>query len=197
MSTETDDPFPTYVPPPDLPIDYVYPATDAAKPPRIPKPPPKNPRSEPPRRIKPKEWEQALEMYRAGFGWKAIGRALGLNPQSMAKKACELGITKSKKAVAEAKLSIIQEAKADMKLTIDAMGEAAKQRLAEDVLGTMDRVDAYTVADLEDEGKREQVVASVVKRSAAIFGWKEGNEAPAINVAILSALPDRQRDVDT
>ena len=202
--TTTDDPFPTYIPDPTLPIDYVYPVVDVDKPPRQPKPPKPPPTRNSPRFVSDKEWAQVVDMYRAGIPWGDIGRTLGINAASLRKKAYRMNLTNSKKKIAEAKLTLIQGAKADtaiaeraqedMKLTVEAMGEAAKQRLAEDILGTMDRVDTYPIEDLDAEGKREQVVASVVKRSSAIFGWKDGEQAPAINVAILNALPDIERD---
>lgn len=177
--------------PPYLPVDHQYPIGEEVVVPKPPKKPPGPSR----RTIKPKEWEQAVEMYRNGIGWADIGRTLGINGATMAKKACVLGITRRRKEVAAAKIAIIKEAHTDRKQTLEAMGEVAKQRLAEDVIGTMDRVDTYSVANLDDEGKREQVVASVVKRSSAIFGWRGDEGAPAaINVAILNAMPDIQRD---
>jgi len=44
---------------------------------------------------------------------------------------------------------------------------------------------------LKDESTREQILGSVAKRSALVFGWAETGEAPSVSVNILGALPDR------
>lgn len=76
--------------------------------------------------------------------------------------------------------------------SIESLSELVRQRLANDALQTLERVDHYAIAELSEESKREQVIASVAKRSALVFGWEESQQSAQVNINLLSAMPDKK-----
>ena len=75
--------------------------------------------------------------------------------------------------------------------SIEALSILVRSKLAEDAAATIERVNGYALDGIKDEGTREQILGSVAKRSALVFGWSETGEAPSVSVNILGALPDR------
>lgn len=137
-----------------------------------------------------KQWEQAKAMYLAGDSWRTVGIALGRNPVYLRQKACKEGITNQRAAITAIREQRATERPRVMEENVDALALLARQKLASDTVSTIDRVDTYTIASLEDESRREQIMGSVTKRASTVFGWSDSTQAPTVNVALLSALPD-------
>lgn len=142
------------------------------------------------------QWKGVREMYLAGATWTKIAFVTGLKLSTIKQRASLEGWIKTKNAIRDAKVEIITEAKRDLGQTMEVMGNLARNKLAQDTISTMERVDKYTVGDLDEEATREGVVSSLVKRSAVVFGWEEAQAPQAINVAVLNALPDLTYDED-
>ena len=76
-------------------------------------------------------------------------------------------------------------------VSLESLSALVRSKLAEDAASTLERVNGYALDGIKDEATREQVLGSVAKRSALVFGWAETGEAPSVSVNILGALPDR------
>jgi hypothetical protein len=48
---------------------------------------------------------------------------------------------------------------------------------------------------IKDESTREQILGSVAKRSALVFGWSEQGEAASVSINLLGSMPDRTFEV--
>jgi hypothetical protein len=48
---------------------------------------------------------------------------------------------------------------------------------------------------IKDESTREQILGSVAKRSALVFGWSEQGEASNVSITLLGSMPDRFAEV--
>jgi len=75
--------------------------------------------------------------------------------------------------------------------SIEDLSSLVRQKLANDALQTLERVDNYCIAEINDEAKREQVLSSVAKRSALVFGWEETQNSAQISINLLNAMPDK------
>ena len=76
-------------------------------------------------------------------------------------------------------------------VSLESLSALVRSKLAADAAATIERVNGYALDGIRDEGTREQILGSVAKRSALVFGWSETGEAPQVSVNILGALPDR------
>lgn len=134
--------------------------------------------------MKPEQWTKAKSLYLAGKTWKAIASDLGLNQSTLLSKASREGLPKVRK---ELRNTVSSKETA----SLETLSALVRNKLAEDAASTIERVNSYALDGIKDEATREQVLGSVAKRSALVFGWSETGEAPSVSVNILGALPDR------
>jgi len=128
------------------------------------------------------EWEKAKVLYLSGKGWKAIGDQLGLRPATLQTKASKEGVTRIKREI---------EGITKQTQSLESLSTLVRQKLASDAVTTLERIDNYSLDDLKDESVREQILGSISKRSALVFGWSESGESPAISINLLSSMPDK------
>lgn len=130
------------------------------------------------------KWEKAKALYFAGQSWETIANDLQLNRATLQQKASLEGITKVKAQMQ----TICKENKIQNLETLSAL---VRNKLAADAASTLERLETYDLSDLKDESTREQILGSVAKRSALVFGWSESGEQSSVSINILGALPDR------
>lgn len=133
--------------------------------------------------VKPDQWEKAKSLYLAGMDWKAIANDLQLSQATLQTKASREGITKLKREV--------KHISPKKEISLETLSALVRSKLAEDAAATIERVNGYNLDGIRDESTREQILGSVAKRSALVFGWSETGESPQVSVNILGALPDR------
>lgn len=75
--------------------------------------------------------------------------------------------------------------------SLETLSALVRSKLAQDAASTLERVNGYNLDGIKDESTREQILGSVAKRSALVFGWSETGESPSVSVNILGTLPDR------
>ena len=75
--------------------------------------------------------------------------------------------------------------------SLESLSALVRSKLAQDAASTLERVNGYALDGIRDESTREQILGSVAKGSALVFGWSETGESPSVSVNILGALPDR------
>ena len=134
-------------------------------------------------RMDKKTWEKAKALYFAGQSWEAIANDLQLNKSTLANKASLEGITKTKREA----LAISPK----KEISLESLSALVRSKLAADAASTLERIDSYALDGIKDESTREQILGSVAKRSALVFGWSETGEQAQVSVNILGALPDR------
>ena len=115
----------------------------------------------------------------------AIARDLQCSASTLNSRANRTGLPELRRQMQTARIS--RENK-----SIESLSELVRQKLANDALQTLERVDHYAIAELSEESKREQVIASVAKRSALVFGWEESQQSAQVNINLLSAMPDKK-----
>ena len=128
-------------------------------------------------------WEKAKALYFAGQSWDAIANDLQLNKATLTNKASLEGITKVKR-----------EAKAispKKEISLETLSAIVRSKLAADAASTLERIDSYALDGIKDESTREQILGSVAKRSALVFGWSEAGEAASVSINLLGSMPDR------
>jgi hypothetical protein len=135
-----------------------------------------------------KEWEKAKALYVSGKGWKAIGEQLGLNVDTLKSKASREGVTKLRR---ETEAILSSEISVKTEKSLEALSALVRSKLAADAASTLERIDSYALEGIKDESTREQILGSVAKRSALVFGWSEQGEQASVSINILGALPDR------
>ena len=134
------------------------------------------------------KWEQAKSLYLAGMEWKAIANDLQLSQATLQTRASREGITKLKAQMQ----TICTEKKTQ---SLESLSAIVRSKLAEDAASTIERVNGYDLDGIKDEGTREQILGSVAKRSALVFGWSEGNESTSVSINLLGSMPDRFAEV--
>lgn len=135
-------------------------------------------------RMTENQWNQAKALYLSGKTWKAIGNELKLNFATLTSKASKEGITKVRREMRNTVSS-------KETVSLESLSALVRSKLAADAASTLERIDSYSLDGIKDESVREQILGSVAKRSALVFGWSETGEAPSVSVNILGALPDR------
>lgn len=130
------------------------------------------------------QWEHAKSLYLSGMEWKAIANDLQLSQATLQTKASREGITKVKAQMQ----TICTEKKTQ---SLEALSAIVRSKLAEDAASTIERVNAYSLDGIKDEATREQVLGSVAKRSALVFGWSETGEAASVSINLLGSMPDK------
>ena len=128
-------------------------------------------------------WEKAKALYFAGQSWDAIANDLQLNKATLTNKASLEGITKVKR-----------EAKAispKKEISLETLSAIVRSKLAADAASTLERIEGYALDGIKDESTREQILGSVAKRSALVFGWSEQGEQASVSINLLGQMPDR------
>lgn len=128
-------------------------------------------------------WEKAKALYFAGQSWETIANDLQLNKATLTNKASLEGITKVKR-----------EAKAispKKEISLESLSALVRSKLAADAASTLERIDSYALDGIKDESTREQILGSVAKRSALVFGWSEQGEQASVSINLLGLMPDR------
>ena len=134
--------------------------------------------------VKEKQWEKAKALYLAGKSWKAISNETGLNQSTLMSKASREDWTTFRKGMRDTISSKENQ-------SLETLSALVRNKLAEDAASTLERVNGYILDGIKDEATREQVLGSVAKRSALVFGWAETGEQSSVSINILGALPDR------
>ena len=134
--------------------------------------------------MKAEQWTKAKSLYLAGKTWKAISSETGLNQSTLLSKASREGLPKVRK---EMRNTVSSKETA----SLESLSALVRSKLAQDAASTLERVNGYALDGIRDESTREQILGSVAKRSALVFGWSETGESPSVSVNILGALPDR------
>ena len=137
----------------------------------------------------PKEvWREACSLYLAGMDWETIASKLGVNKTTLCKRASLEGVTKVKR---EMQTVCIQK-KTE---SLESLSAIVRNRLAADAASTLERIDSYDLDGIKDESTREQILGSVAKRSALVFGWSEAGEATSVSINLLGSMPDRFAEI--
>ena len=139
-------------------------------------------------RIKKEDWERAKALYFAGQSWEAIANDLQISKKTLAQRASIEGLTKVKREMQ----TICTEKKIQ---SLEALSAIVRSKLAEDAASTIERVNGYDLDGIKDESTREQILGSVAKRSALVFGWSEAGEAASVSINLLGSMPDRFAEV--
>ena len=138
-------------------------------------------------RIGKQAWEKAKAKYFAGETWEAIANDLQLNKATLTNKASIEGITKVKREV-----KAISPKK---EISLESLSALVRSKLAADAASTLERIDSYALDGIKDESTREQILGSVAKRSALVFGWSEQGEQASVSINLLGSMPDRAFEV--
>jgi hypothetical protein len=134
-------------------------------------------------RIGKQAWEKAKAKYFAGETWETIANDLQLNKATLTNKASIEGITKVKR---EAKAISPKD-----NVSLESLSALVRSKLAQDAATTLERIDSYALDGIKDESTREQILGSVAKRSALVFGWSEQGEQASVSINLLGSMPDR------
>jgi hypothetical protein len=138
--------------------------------------------------VNKEKWEQAKSLYLAGMEWKAIANDLQLSQATLQTRASREGITKLKAQMQ----TICTEKKTQ---SLESLSAIVRSKLAEDAASTIERVNGYDLDGIKDESTREQILGSVAKRSALVFGWSDQGEATSVSINLLGSMPDRFTEV--
>jgi len=137
----------------------------------------------------PKEvWREACSLYLAGMDWETIASKLGVNKTTLCKRASLEGVTKVKREMQTVCINKKTE-------SLESLSIIVRNRLAADAASTLERIDSYDLDGIKDESTREQILGSVAKRSALVFGWSEAGEATSVSINLLGSMPDRFAEV--
>ena len=134
--------------------------------------------------MKAEQWTRAKSLYLAGKTWKAIASETGLNQATLLSKASREGLPKVRK---EMRNTISSKES----VSLESLSVLVRNRLAEDAASTLERVNGYDLDGIKDESTREQILGSVAKRSALVFGWSETGESTSVSINLLGSMPDR------
>jgi hypothetical protein len=135
-----------------------------------------------------KQWKSATAQYLSGKDWAAIASDLSVPINTLRSRACREGITKVKAQMQ----TVCIEKKAQ---SLESLSALVRSKLAADAASTLERVDSYDLDGIKDEATREQILGSVAKRSALVFGWSEQGEATSVSINLLGSMPDRFAEV--
>lgn len=79
--------------------------------------------------------------------------------------------------------------------SIEALSILVRNKLAADAASTLERIESYDLDSIKDESTREQILGSVAKRSALVFGWSEQGEQASVSINLLGSMPDRISEI--
>ena len=134
------------------------------------------------------QWTKAKSLYLAGKTWKAISSDLGLNQSTLLSKASREGLPKVRKELRNTVSS-------KENVSLESLSALVRSKLAADAASTLERIDSYELDGIKDESTREQILGSVAKRSALVFGWSEAGEQTSVSINLLGSMPDRSIEV--
>ena len=138
-------------------------------------------------RMDKKTWEKAKALYFAGQSWESIANDLQVNRATLANRASLEGITKVKREA----MSISPK----KEISIESLSALVRSKLAADAASTLERIEGYSLDGIRDESTREQILGSVAKRSALVFGWSETGEQASVSINLLGSMPDRISEI--
>jgi hypothetical protein len=138
--------------------------------------------------MKAEQWTRAKSLYLAGKTWKAIAGDLGLNQSTLLSKASREGLPAVRKEMRNTVSS-------KENVSLESLSVLVRNRLAADAASTLERIDSYDLDGIKDESTREQILGSVAKRSALVFGWSEGGESASVSINLLGSMPDRFSEI--
>ena len=75
--------------------------------------------------------------------------------------------------------------------SLESLSALVRSKLAADAASTLERIETYALEGIKDESTREQILGSVAKRSALVFGWSEQGEQASVSINLLGSMPDR------
>ena len=130
------------------------------------------------------QWTKAKSLYLAGKTWKAIADDLGLNQSTLLSKASREGLPKVRK-------ELRNTVSPKENVSLESLSALVRSKLAQDAAATIERVNGYALDGIKDESTREQILGSVAKRSALVFGWSDQSENATVSINLLNALPDK------
>ena len=133
-------------------------------------------------------WDQIRARYLSGEELSAIADDLGLVRESVATRASKAGLPGIRKQMQ----TVCKENKLQ---SLESLSALVRSKLAADAISTIERVDSYDLDGIKDESTREQILGSVAKRSALVFGWSEQGEAASISINLLGSMPDRMDSI--
>ena len=128
-------------------------------------------------------WERAKALYLGGMAWDAIGNKLGLKSTTLSQRASVEGVTRIKREMSQ----IVSQSNQ----SLESLSILVRNRLASDAVSTLERIDNYELDGIKDESTREQILGSLSKRSALVFGWSESGESPSVSINLLGSMPDK------
>jgi len=134
------------------------------------------------------QWERAKAEYLTGKGWKAIADDLSVPMDTLRSRACREGLTKVKAQMQ----TVCIEKKTQ---SLESLSALVRSKLAADAASTLERIDSYDLDGIKDESTREQILGSVAKRSALVFGWSEQGESASVSINLLGSMPDRVAEI--
>jgi hypothetical protein len=139
--------------------------------------------------VKAEQWTKAKSLYLSGKTWGAISSDLGLNQSTLLSKASREGLPKVRK---EMRNTISPKENQ----SLESLSILVRNRLASDAVSTLERIDSYDLDGIKDESTREQILGSLSKRSALVFGWSESGESPSVSINLLGSMPDKLFNVE-
>ncbi len=80
-------------------------------------------------------------------------------------------------------------------VSLESLSALVRSKLAADAASTLERIDSYALDGIKDESTREQILGSVAKRSALVFGWSETGETASVSINLLGSMPDRISEI--
>jgi hypothetical protein len=138
---------------------------------------------------KPSEvWDEVKARYLSGEELSTIAVDLKLCVETVQTKASRTGLTKLRRQMQ----TVCIEKKTQ---SLESLSALVRSKLAADAAATLERIDSYDLDGIKDESTREQILGSVAKRSALVFGWSEGNESASVSINLLGSMPDRFAEI--
>ena len=134
------------------------------------------------------QWELAKARKLAGESWATIANDLQIKKATLEQRAFKTGFSK---IVSKAKEVSLEKRNSPIEQSIETLSKLVRSKLAADAISTLERVDNYQISDIREENTREQVLASISKRSALVFGWNDQSENATVSINLLNALPDK------
>jgi hypothetical protein len=138
------------------------------------------------------QWKTARGLYLTGSDWGTIADKLGAKKATLQKRAEREGLTKLRR---EAKSISLTEISVKTEKSLEALSALVRSKLAADAASTLERIDSYDLDGIRDESTREQILGSVAKRSALVFGWSEQGEQASVSINLLGQMPDRIAEI--
>jgi len=133
-------------------------------------------------------WDEIKARYLSGEELSAIAEDLKLSVETVQTKASRTGLTKLRRQMQ----TVCKEKKIE---SLESLSALVRSKLAADAITTIERVDTYELEGIKDESTREQILGSVAKRSALIFGWSDQSEVASISINLLGSMPDRMDSI--